>query len=43
MGVRAIDTVCRATGQAIIEYDPSRISLQHLAATINATPCRVIP
>ena len=42
-GVSAIDTVCQATGQAIIEYDPAKTSPQRLAAAINATPCKVIP
>ena len=42
-GVSAIDTVCAATGQAIIEYDPARISPQRLTAAINTTPCKVIP
>ena len=42
-GVSAIDTVCQATGQAIIEYDPAKTSPRRLAAAINATPCKVIP
>ena len=42
-GVSAIDTVCQATGQAIIEYDPAKTSPQRLAVVINATPCKVIP
>ncbi len=42
-GVSAIDTVCAATGQAIIEYDPARTSPQRLTAAINTTPCKVIP
>ena len=42
-GVRAIDAVCPATGQAIIEYDPARTTRQRLVAAINATPCKVIP
>ncbi len=40
-GVSAIDTVCQATGQAIIEYDPAKTSPRRLAAVINSTPCKV--
>ncbi|MBJ05956.1 MAG: hypothetical protein CMO40_02400 [Verrucomicrobiaceae bacterium] len=43
VGVSAIDTICEATGQAIIEYDPARTNPQRLATAINATPFRVIP
>ncbi len=41
-GVSAIDTVCQATGQAIIEYDPAKTSLRRLAAVINSTTCKVV-